>query len=241
MSNVPSTHRGAMAGGAHVRRVFGSSGFRNPVRELLTHSPRWILKTLALSSVGLLLLVACDAAPGAIGPAAPPGPLFSMGNGVTAIATGGGRYEPTAMPGSVWTVSFAALQRDPSTLAATGRWQYRIENWQAQGGAGSVDLRGNITCLATDPATGRAWLGGVLTHNGSTHPRYNTEPGAGAWFRVVDDGEGSGASQNGRLSIIFGEHIDPLSIGTAQHWCEERFWHEAAGFMGPIRGNIQVR
>jgi hypothetical protein len=56
-------------------------------------------------------------------------------------------------------------------------------------GALIVDFTARIVCLTVDPATNRAWIGGVVTKNNSTNPAFLTgihEIGDQVWFRVVD-------------------------------------------------------
>lgn len=59
--------------------------------------------------------------------------------------------------------------------------------------AGTVDLRGPITCLAIDEQERRAWMGGSLSSNASTHPDYAEDrfgTDAPVRFRILESAEG---------------------------------------------------
>ena len=105
-----------------------------------------------------------------------------------------------------------------------------------------VEFYGRVTCFAVDPATHRAWIGGVITDNFSQHPSYTTERtqvGRDIWFRVVDNGEGSAAAADRSTFVGFEGDRDIL---TSAEYCAARLW--VAGDVGthPLtEGNIQVR
>lgn len=104
-----------------------------------------------------------------------------------------------------------------------------------------IDFEGVVTCVTHDPATHRAWIGGVITANRSTHPSYTTsrtDIGHDIWFRVVDYGEGAGAPAD-RASFVGFE--GDLEIPTSAAYCEQQPWAADDARTWPVTdGNIQV-
>lgn len=105
-----------------------------------------------------------------------------------------------------------------------------------------VEFRGTVTCVAADTDTGRAWIGGVVTENNSTHPNFTTprtQPGRDVWFRVLDAGEGAGANPD--RTTIYGFEGD-RGIITSEQYCAARLWLDGNANTFPVtNGNIQVR
>ena len=105
-----------------------------------------------------------------------------------------------------------------------------------------IEFRGNVTCFSVDSATGRAWIGGVVTENNSTHPQFTTErtqPGRDIWFRVLDSGEGSSAPPD--RSTIMGFEGD-RGVITSAEYCAAQLWLDNDANTHPVtQGNIQVR
>lgn len=58
--------------------------------------------------------------------------------------------------------------------------------YAAETPSGTIDLAGEVSCTTLDHELGRAWIGGALTRNDSTDPRYTAAPGSEAMFRVLD-------------------------------------------------------
>jgi hypothetical protein len=194
-----------------------------------------------LSIFLILLAGGCDSVPEVTGPEAPPEPAFDMSNGgPTAIASGGGRFFDSWFLGSEWQFAFTAQQREPSG-AADGRFRF-----VASFGGDAIELHGRVTCMMADPATNRAWIGGVITLNRSEQPFFRDDPlfrvGEPQWFRVVDNGEGSTADEPDRTTRLFWRG----SGGFQDEWafCASGFWPVVDGverFTDPlIQGNIQV-
>ncbi len=207
---------------------------------------RLMLNAGLLAGAGILLLSGCDAPKQPIGPDPVPhsadlarqATMHSGEGGVTARASGGGHFERVLF-GEVarFQFAFTALQRNLSG-DADGRFHFS----SAVGGL-AVEFHGRVTCFITDPATRRAWVGGVITKNDSEHPNWMGEihqAGRDSWFRVVDYGEGSAASQPDRSSIMFFEGT--AGFQTARDFCESGFWLPDDVFTSPLlHGNIQVR
>lgn len=105
-----------------------------------------------------------------------------------------------------------------------------------------IEFRGRVTCFSVDSENGRAWIGGVVTENNSTHPQFTTErtqPGRDIWFRVLDGGEG-GQAQPDR-STISGFEGD-RGIITSAEYCAARLWVDDNANTHPVtEGNIKVR
>ena len=186
----------------------------------------------------ILLLGSCDAGPEAMGPERAPMEGRSHGLGGRVWAGGGGHFVGLFFPGAPGRFAFAARQRDPASGDADGRYRFSgvIDGL-------SVEIQGRITCMTVDPQNpGRAWMGGVITRNRSEHPLYTgptSQPGRDSWFRVVDYGEGAGASQPDRVSFIF---VEPTGGFTrARDFCDARLWFPEDRLTNPLSGgNIQV-
>ena len=155
------------------------------------------------------------------------------GNAGRIAATGGGKY---LLQGIV-EVQFAFSSIQHADGKAMGQFHQKFDN-----GGPVVDVSGTVTCMAVDPVMRRAWIGGVITKNESTDPSVSGgifEPGHDVWFRVVDYGEGSNASQPDRTTFL-GFENNPTIKSSAQY-CAERPWPEGDARTWPVtEGNIQV-
>ena len=159
----------------------------------------------------------------------------------TARATGGGSITDPSDSRVEWHFAFAALQRDPSG-EADGNFQFSTS---VEGQA--IDFHVRVTCLVTDPANGRAWIGGTITKNASERAPFMEgaiyQEGQPAWFRVADYGEGSGAPKEDRATRIF--FTGTGGFLTADAFCHSGQWPIVAGderFTSPLlNGNIQVK
>jgi len=107
-----------------------------------------------------------------------------------------------------------------------------------------INFTGEATCLAVDPVNHRAWIGGVVTQNNSTHPSFLTaihEVGDDVWFRVVDYGQGGNATQPDR-STVLGFEQPPPGIVTSEQYCTDRPWPADDVRTFPLSaGKIQVK
>ena len=105
----------------------------------------------------------------------------------------------------------------------------------------AIEFEGDVTCVTVDPATHRAWIGGVITANRSAHPSYTTartQVGHDIWFRVVDYGEGAAAPAD-RASFVGFE--GDLEIPTSAAYCALQPWAaDDARTWAVTDGNIQV-
>jgi hypothetical protein len=105
-----------------------------------------------------------------------------------------------------------------------------------------IEFRGRVTCVSVDPANGRAWIGGIVTVNNSTHAQFTTprtQPGRDVWFRVLDTGEGGERPPD--RTTIFGFEGD-RGIITSAEYCAAQLWVDNDAATHPVsHGNIQVR
>ena len=178
--------------------------------------------------VALVLVAGCSRAPSPTEPEAATSLETRIGGGAAAI-TGGGHY---LLQGAFDTqFSLSAIAHADGT--ASGSFHHKTED-----GVGTIDFSGRVTCLAIDRANQRAWIGGVITENRSTHPAFTTtihEAGHDIWFRVLDSGAGQGAVD--RTSFIGFEGVIPSSAS----YCEQRIWPDGDARTWPVTsGNITV-
>lgn len=161
---------------------------------------------------------------------------FNADGGVELSVSGGGIIDlSTAAVGDAH-FTFNAIRKADGTVL--GNFHERRER------AGLViDFAGIVTCLTVDPVLLRARIGGVITENNSTDPGFltdNHQVGDDVWFRVVDSGEGSEATDG---STVYG--FKPTLVNTSAEYCALPFtglpwWNPATTF--PLRGgNIQIR
>jgi hypothetical protein len=103
---------------------------------------------------------------------------------------------------------------------------------------GTIDVTAEVTCVTTDVAAGRAWVGGRVLTNNSTRPDFMTsihEPGDEVWFRVADNGEGSDAPADRSTSPGF---EGALGFITSAEYCATMPWPNEPPAL--VSGNIQV-
>ena len=104
-----------------------------------------------------------------------------------------------------------------------------------------IEFDGDVTCVTVDPVNHRAWIGGVITANRSTHPSYTTartQVGHDIWFRVVDYGEGSAAQADRSTFVGFEGDLD---IPDSAAYCALQPWSAAdARTWAVTEGNLQV-
>jgi len=190
-----------------------------------------MIKRCGLATLALVFTItACDDA------AEPLAPDYARaGAGVQASTTGGGVFSV----GSALDVQFSmsAVQLDADG-AATGGAHHSVD-FQGE----LVEFHTEVTCATFDEDTGRAWIGGVITQNNSTHPFWttdNNEVGDAIWWRVVDYGEGGNALQADRSTFV--GFAGNAGLITSEEYCEAQIWPEGDARTSPLTsGNIQVR
>lgn len=187
--------------------------------------------TSALTAAAVLTLTGCDT------PSETVAPDFGHQAGATGSANGGGHFDA----GVDVTFAFGIVQFNGFDAVGNLTFQTAL-------GGEAIEFHGRATCLAIDAENNRAWVGGIVTSNNSTHPGFTTpvhQVGKDIWFRVVDYGEGSDAAQVDRTTFVGFE--GSAGIITSQEYCETRPWpgppdDVADARTGPVtEGNIQVR
>jgi hypothetical protein len=186
--------------------------------------------------VPLLLLVwsaACES-----GPTAPPepensdpGPDLHFGRGLGGYAFGAG----TTNIGVDVSFVFSAIKVGSRGVGAL-HFKTAIDGQ-------AIEFLGKVTCLAIDRVNNRAWVGGVVLKNGSTHPGFTTaihQPGRDIWFRVVDYGAGT-APVADRTTFVGFE--GGAGIITSEEYCAVKPWPDEppdARTNAILSGNITV-
>jgi hypothetical protein len=155
------------------------------------------------------------------------------GGGVTGSATGGGSYLLLGTESTKF--AFSAIARADGS--ATGRFHHSLV-FQGE----TVDFQGAVTCVTFDPDQHRAWIGGVITRNDSTHSSFvqpRNQVGRDIWFRVVDYGEGAGDPEDRTTFVGF---EGDAGLATSADYCDVQPWPEGDARTWPVtKGNIQVR
>jgi len=185
-----------------------------------------------------MLLSACETPTEPVAPVEPVEPPQFLLAGRVASATGAGHFNA----GVDVTFAFFALQFGPGTRA------FGLFHFETVLGGFDVEFQARVTCMAVDPVTNRAWIGGVVTKNRSNHPSFTTpihQVGRDIWFRMVDYGEGSTATQPDRSTFVGFEGA--AGIITSEEYCAARIWPGPPADVVDARtnpvtsGNINVR
>ncbi len=152
-------------------------------------------------------------------------------SGVAAFVTGGGEY--VVPPPNDIQAQFGFLALASADGDAVGVFRHR---GTIQGL--TFDFTGRVTCLSVDPVNNRAWIGGVITRNRSTHPLLTTpvhQVGRDIWFRVVDYGSVHSSVADRTTFVGFENNPD---IPSSQFYCDTMPWPaddartwEVAGFV----------
>lgn len=174
----------------------------------------------ALAPLLLTALVACDGATTPVAPVEdepavePIEPSFASHPAATGIVAGAGRFDAGV------DVAFAVGVVQFDEFRAFGAFRFSTVL-----GGETVDFAGVATCVTIDSDNDRAWIGGIVTRNRSTHPSF-TQPihdaGRDIWFRAVDYGHGRRASQADRTTFVGFE--GSAGIITSLEYCETRPW-----------------
>ena len=161
-------------------------------------------------------------------------PQFTHSRGGNPSLTGGGQ---TRGSGLVIKFAFSAVQKDDDGTG-TGRLRFSVV-FQGE----LVEFHGRVTCVTFDAENHRAWVGGVITQNNSTHPFWMqdiNDVGRDIWFRSVDYGEGENAGQVDRTTFVGFE--GNAGIPTSEEYCDAQIWPEGDARTNPVtQGNISVR
>jgi len=192
-------------------------------------------KTKCLLAVPAMLVIACQS------PTQPSRSAAEIAASPASLGPGSG--PPGASGGGHFLFSSTADVRFNFTAVQTGNGSTAGNFFHSfEFGGLLIEFRGRVTCVSVDPAAGRAWIGGVVTENNSTHPQFTTERtqlGRDIWFRVVDYGESSSAPPD--RTTIMGFEGDRGFI-TSTDYCAGQPWVDNDVATHPVtQGNIQVR
>ncbi len=180
---------------------------------------RHIRPSFAAVPLALVVLAACE--PSAVTAARPDATVLAAKgatHGVVHTLSGHGIVDLSSagVPDAAFSVS--AHARGDGTAFGTF-WQQR-----ASGGL-NIEFTGRVTCLAVDEATGRAWVGGVIEENRSTHPAALVDTlhavGMDVWFRVLDTGKGHEVEADRSTTLGF-KHS--AGIITSAEYCAVKPW-----------------
>jgi hypothetical protein len=189
---------------------------------------RSIAATFVLSLAVTVAGCESPVSPAAKGPAtSEAGSLDSQG--VQFRATGGGTY---TIPGDIeLKFAFSAL-RLPNGRAE-GNFLHR---GFAEGLL--IHFKAEVTCMSVDAVNHRAWIGGVITENRSTHPQFTTtvhQVGHDIWFRVQDN-DATGPTTTPDVTTIVG--FEMPTIPSSQFYCDTMPWR--SNNVWPVQGNVTV-
>lgn len=151
-------------------------------------------------------------------------------------ANGGGQYAIAFGDGFLSSrFSLSGIQTSPDGSTAKGRFHHVVDFLGQK-----IDFKGEVTCLTIDGENGRAWVGGVVTHNMSEAEPWASgeiyEPGRDIWFRVLDSGEGN--QTHGRTTFVGFE--GGAGIPTSADYCELAIWPDGDARTWAVQGNVQV-
>jgi hypothetical protein len=178
----------------------------------------------------LFLALASSACAQADGDDAITSPAFAVEGGVVASVNGGGHYQ---LPGLL--IQFSTSGVVHADGGVSGSFHHSTN---ADGAL--IEFHGTVTCLPVDPLNHRAWVGGVITENLSTHPDFMGgifDPGHDIWFRMVDYGQGHDAPPDRTTFVGF---EGSAGIQTSEEYCALQIWPDEDARTWPITGNIKV-
>jgi hypothetical protein len=149
-------------------------------------------------------------------------PSATLAAGAPVQVSGGGSF---LFAGSIpMQFGFSAVVLGDGS--ATGSFHHAYSD-----GTFSYELKGTLTCLAYDAATGRAWIGGVLTKVKSDDPAPGIAPGDDAWFRVLDSPDGDRSTTMGFVG----------AIESSAAYCAMQIWPDANARTHPVtEGQITI-
>jgi hypothetical protein len=153
-------------------------------------------------------------------------------SGLAAFVTGAGEYSIPAPTDLEAQFAFLAVSSHDGDAAG---WFRHRGTFQGQ----TIDFTGRVTCLSTDPVNNRAWIGGVVTRNRSTHPSFTTpihQVGRDIWFRVVDYGSVHAGVPDRTTFVGF----EMETIPTSQFYCDTMPWPADDARTWPITGFVKL-
>jgi hypothetical protein len=170
-------------------------------------------------------------------PTSPDAPSLAFGNGVQAMANGDYAYNQ-ALPGSLGggavdiAVTMSTIIHKDGSPSGSFRHSTMIQGQL-------VEWEGVVTCATFDKVNKRAWIGGVITANNSTHPSFMSAvqaPGKDIWFRVADLGNGGSGTADRSTFVGF---EGGGGIITSDQYCTAQIWPNNANPV--VSGNLMVK
>lgn len=167
-----------------------------------------------IPAIGLAALGACSA------PATPlTGPEFQVKADKGAKVTGS--YTANVGAAAPIVAEFDVSAKADGSGAAGGEFTF-----YAPTSTGTIDFTGRVTCLVVDQALKRAWIGAVITRNGSTRPTHDGSNvihrvGHDIWFRVADRSPGGSGDPDRTTSVGF---EGSGGIATSADYCALTIW-----------------
>jgi hypothetical protein len=137
-------------------------------------------------------------------------------SGLAAVVSGIGEYSVPAPNNIEAQLGFLAVSTGDGEAFGWFRHRGTVQGL-------TFDFTGRVTCLSTDPVNRRAWIGGVVTKNRSTHPALTTpihQVGRDIWFRVVDYGSIHSDVPDRTTFVGF----ESPTIPTSQFYCDTMPW-----------------
>ena len=154
---------------------------------------------------------------------------------VTSASAGGGKYTVISASGDAAEMIFGYGAVVTRNGRARGHLLH-IGTFQGE----TIEFHGEVTCLAVDSENHRAWVGGVITKNRSTHPTYRdsvwAQPGEDIWFRVLD-ADAAGMGEPDLTTFIGFEGAIPSS----EAYCNDRIWPDGNARTWSVQGNVVVK
>jgi hypothetical protein len=184
--------------------------------------------------LGLWTLSGCES--GSV-PLPTEGPSLQIlpGNAVQHTVTGDYTVNAAANPTVLIPSHFEIGARVFANGSAAGTFSWFVET-----SAGTVDFEGDVICMPVDVELGRAWIGAVVTRNGSTLGGFQQDrhqPGRDVWFRVGDVSPG-GSGEADRSTATAGFEGSG-GIETSAEYCELKIWPNDGRPI--LSGNLTVR
>jgi hypothetical protein len=152
---------------------------------------------------------------------------------VVASARGSGRVDLTSAGVPPAKFYFSALRYADGSVSGEFRQTLEV-------GTLISDVVGKVTCLSVDSLNHRAWVGGVILQNRSTHPSWRVDSlhsvGLDVWFRVADY---SLVGQADRSTTYGFKHS--AGFITSEDYCNGMPWPAADARTFPLsQGSLSV-
>lgn len=163
------------------------------------------IRNLALFGVTLVLASCADRGTPVDPSAAGNGPSLA---GSSVKLTGNGQHSRTV--GGVTETTKFTFHADAKPGGTTGSFNY---DFRANGFA----VSGTVTCVTSNG--NQAWVGGVIDKVVTDNPAFESLLGLEAWWRSIDNGEGSNAPPDSTTGLGFGF---PGSTITSASWCADQ-------------------